>query len=126
MRLLQNLRTNFSILVAALLISLPVSPAVDNLLPETSAALKRAQELYGSYIRVTSGFRTPEWNHTVGGVPGSYHLSGEAVDVAMPTNPTQLARLIWAMTIAGFKGFGLYDDHCHFDLRKRPTFWRDR
>lgn len=106
--------------------SLPVSTATSGLLPETEAALKKAEALYGQHIFVTSAYRTPEWNAQVGGVPGSYHISGEAVDVRMPSNPTLLAKLVWAMSMAGFKGFGLYDSHCHFDIRKREAFWRGK
>jgi hypothetical protein len=31
---------------------------------------------------ITSGFRDPEQNRAVGGAPGSYHMSGRAIDVA--------------------------------------------
>lgn len=104
--------------------TLPVSTATSGLLPETEKALRHAERLYGSFIHVTSAYRTPEWNAQVGGVPGSYHTSGEAVDVRMPQTPGQLAKLVWAMSQAGFRGFGLYKDHVHFDIRQRPTFWR--
>jgi uncharacterized protein YcbK (DUF882 family) len=103
---------------------LPVSPAVSQLLPETEQALKKAEALYGQMIFVTSAFRTPEWNAQVGGVPGSYHLSGEAIDIRMPASSTQLAKLIWALCHSGFHGIGVYGDHVHADIRKKETFWR--
>jgi len=111
-------------LALVVLLALPVSPAVDGLLPETREALNRAQALYGQYIHVTSAHRTPEHNRLVGGAPRSFHISGEAVDIRMPESAGQLAKLVWAMSMAGFKGFGLYQTHCHFDLRDEETFWR--
>lgn len=103
---------------------IPVENATSGLKPEVQKALELAEVYYGSPIFVTSAYRTPEWNKVVGGVPGSYHLTGEAIDVRMPPNNTQLAKLIWAMSRAGFTGFGLYSTHCHFDWRKNETFWR--
>lgn len=35
-------------------------------------------------LRVTSGRRSPERNRAVGGVPGSYHVKGRAVDFDAP------------------------------------------
>ena len=102
----------------------PITTATNDLLPETYLALKTAERLYENMIFVTSAYRTPEHNLKVGGSPKSYHLSGEAVDVRMPNSPAQLAKLVWAMSQAGFKGFGLYSDHVHFDMRSKPTFWR--
>lgn len=111
-------------LILVFLFASGISSATSGLLPETEKALREAERLYGSFIHVTSAHRTPEWNAQVGGVPGSYHISGEAVDVRMPENSKQLAKLVWAMSQAGFKGFGCYQTHLHFDTRQRPTFWR--
>lgn len=114
----------FKVLALVVLFASGISSATSGLLPETQKALKEAERLYGQYIHVTSAHRTAEHNAQVGGVPGSYHLSGEAVDIRMPENSKQLAKLVWAMSQAGFKGFGLYSTHCHFDIRIRPTFWK--
>lgn len=112
------------VLALILAFALPVSTATSGLLPETEKALREAERLYGQYIHVTSAHRTPEWNAQVGGVPGSYHLSGEAVDIRMPANAQQLAKLVWALSHAGFKGMGIYTTHIHADIRTRPTFWK--
>ncbi len=115
---------NWKVVSLVLLLSAPVSPAIDGLLPETRAALNKAQDLYGQPIFVTSAYRTVEHNREVGGAPNSYHLSGEAIDVRMPESAIQLAKLVWAMSQVGFHGFGIYKDHAHFDIRHKETFWR--
>ena len=53
-------------------------------------------------IQVTSGYRSPELNKQVGGVPTSQHMKGEAADLTIPeehrpfsvTNDEQAARLL--------------------------------
>ncbi len=53
---------------------------------ETHAQLHARRLLAGHPdVRVTSARRTPERNRAVGGVPGSKHLTGRAIDVAGPS-----------------------------------------
>ena len=49
----------------------------------TPHARLHAQRLLAVHrdLIVTSGFRSPERNRVVGGVPGSLHLEGRAIDV---------------------------------------------
>lgn len=44
--------------------------------------LQPLRDLYGRPVAVTSGYRCPELNEWVGGVPNSQHVKGEAADVA--------------------------------------------
>ena len=39
---------------------------------------------YGKPIAITSGYRSPEVNRLVGGVPSSQHVKGEAADCYVP------------------------------------------
>ena len=111
-------------LVILVAFAIPVSTTSTGLLPETEAALKQAEHLYGQFIMITSAYRTPEWNTSVGGVPGSYHLSGEAIDIRMPLNATLLVKLVWALRQAGLKGICFYNTHIHAHIRKNAIFWR--
>lgn len=54
---------------------------VDNMVRLVSMALDPAREALGSPITVNSGYRCPELNRAVGGVPSSYHLQGRAADL---------------------------------------------
>lgn len=49
--------------------------------PELVVGLQRARDALGKPIIVTSGRRCVEHNRVVGGVYGSYHISGMAADV---------------------------------------------
>lgn len=45
---------------------------------------------YGGPIAITSGYRSPQLNRIVGGVPSSQHVKGEAADCYVPDAATLL------------------------------------
>ena len=46
--------------------------------------LEALRELWGQPIHITSGYRCPEHNVWVKGVPKSLHMAGQAADVVVP------------------------------------------
>jgi len=54
----------------------------ENLQALVEQVLDPVRERFGKPIKVNSGFRCPIHNRTVGGVPGSQHVKGEAADIA--------------------------------------------
>ena len=42
------------------------------------------RQAWGQPLLVTSGFRSPQLNVAVGGVPTSHHMEGYAVDITIP------------------------------------------
>lgn len=66
---------------------------------------------------VTSGLRTPERNAKVGGVPNSYHLSGQARDILPPRDPQQAA---FIRQQAAANGLEVIDEGDHWHLEPRP------
>lgn len=58
-----------------------VSPLVESNLIQLAATLESVRGALGVPLRVTSGFRPPEKNASVGGVSTSSHLDGLAADV---------------------------------------------
>lgn len=53
--------------------------AIENLAMNLLQPLRKA---YGKRMIINSGYRCPELNKAVGGVPASQHVKGEAADVA--------------------------------------------
>lgn len=61
------------------------SPEVIEHIMELRCLLNQIREEWGGPIRITSGYRCPELNKLVGGVPNSSHLTGYAADI-IPVN----------------------------------------
>lgn len=84
------------------------------------------RDICGFPIVITSGFRTPEHNATVGGVQDSTHTDGEAVDIRLPIGLEQQFKLVWALGLAGFNRMGIYTKHIHVDVsdeRPQNVMW---
>lgn len=65
---------------------------------------------------VTSGQRTPEHNREVGGVPNSYHLTGQARDILPPRDPQEAAMI---RQQAAANGLEVVDEGDHWHLEPR-------
>ena len=58
------------------------SPAeIDNLRALCENILQPVRDKWGEPIFINSGYRSPILNRKVGGVPTSYHITGNAVDI---------------------------------------------
>lgn len=88
--------------------------------------LDRAREFYGHPIIITSGYRDPERNTSVGGVSDSAHCTGQAVDIRAPLDFEMREKLAWALGAAGFWRIGIYSKHMHADVSQdlpSPACW---
>lgn len=59
----------------------------------TERVLQPLRDRLGHPLRINSGYRCPELNRAVGGVPTSQHVRGEAADVAA-ADPYLLAKAV--------------------------------
>lgn len=69
--------------LAAQIENLPSWTDVDNLLDLAVLVLDPIREAWGQPLKVTSGYRSPQLNVAVGGVPTSAHMEGCAVDITL-------------------------------------------
>ena len=96
-------------------------------------AFEAVRALWDMPVEVTSGYRSKAWNQYVGGVEGSYHLKGLALDLKPPAGIGVEAfhqGILGVAHEAGIRGVGfageLKGGFCHVDLRDSPVVisWR--
>jgi len=89
------------------------------------AIADEARSRIGKPIRITSAYRSPAYNKSVGGVSNSQHVAFKALDLAAP--PSTLRRLydeLLAMRQEGQKiAIGRYASFIHIDVRGTNASW---
>lgn len=95
------------------------------LMPETIKLFEDIREASGGRpLTVTSGFRCAPYNKLVGGVPDSYHQTGQAVDILFPDHIAPREFYLLCSKLAN--GCGLYSWGVHVDTGRRRHQWIDR
>lgn len=84
-----------------------------NMTDDICFRLDRAREFYGYPIVLICGYRTPEHNAEIGGVPNSAHVKGMAADLKAPQDPFMRERMAWAFGSAGFRNVESAPKHFH-------------
>lgn len=102
----------------------------DNILPnivELAENLQVLRDYLGFPIQINSGYRSPAYNESVGGVKNSQHLLGKAADiVCQKYTPEQLLAAVEKLIAEGkvkFGGVGIYNTFLHVDLRDKKARW---
>lgn len=88
--------------------------------------LQNIRDYFGVEVIITSAYRCPSYNSSVGGATGSRHTKGQAADIVVTgVAPRRVAA--YAEYI-GIKGIGLYETAAdgyfvHIDTRTTKSFW---
>lgn len=88
--------------------------------------LQKIRDHFGKSITITSGYRCPSYNKSIGSGTGSYHSKGRACDIVVDgVAPREVAK--YAESI-GILGIGLYETNAdghfvHIDTRTTKAFW---
>jgi uncharacterized protein YcbK (DUF882 family) len=90
----------------------PLPPNLEKNIIALAIALDAFRHWWGRPITVTSGYRTPEHNAAIGGVPNSAHVRALAADCySEPFGEfCAFAQKWWP------GGVGIYKGHVHLDL----------
>ena len=88
-----------------------------NVLPEVRRKLIVLAQSIEKPIRLNSGYRTPEYNASVGGAKKSMHTQRKATDIQWPGSSANEKRAFIQKAIdAGFTGIGCYNSFMHVDI----------
>lgn len=91
--------------------------------PYLYTLLDEIREAFGGPLYVTSGYRSPEHNKTVGGVENSYHVLGMAADIR-PKRQKDVHRLYKICDeLNPNGGVGKYHTFVHVDIRPVRARW---
>lgn len=88
--------------------------------------LQKIRDHFGKSVTITSAYRCPSYNKSIGSGTGSYHTKGMAADIVVSgVAPREVAKYAESM---GILGIGLYesaaDGHfVHIDTRTTKAFW---
>ena len=83
----------------------------DNIKALVEEVLQPLRDSWGGPLFINSGYRCPELNKAVGGVPTSMHCKGMAADVAC-SDPISLAKLVKRMRLP-YDQLIIYDSLLH-------------
>lgn len=96
-----------------------------NMQRSTLIKLDEARRIADMPFKVTSGYRTPQYNELIGGVNSSSHTKGYAVDISAPTSRMKF-KIIDAALKAGFNRIGVSSNFVHLDddpIKVNDVIW---
>lgn len=88
--------------------------------------LQKIRDHFGVEVTITSAYRDPDYNRSIGGATGSYHTRGMAADIVVKgVAPRTVAAYCESI---GILGIGLYETAAdgyfvHIDTRTYKSFW---
>jgi uncharacterized protein YcbK (DUF882 family) len=88
---------------------------VDKMNEDFMLCLDHARELAGEPFRITSGYRCPTYNLSIGGVHNSAHTKGLAADIATGGSRSRFV-ILKALLTMGFTRIGIGQSFIHVDM----------
>ena len=92
--------------------------------PRLVMVLQSLRSHFCAAVTINSGYRTPQYNASVGGVTDSQHCYGTAADIVVRgKTPAQVAAYARQL-MPDWGGVGVYDSFCHIDVREAKADWK--
>ena len=90
---------------------------------ELVTILQKIRTHFGKAVTITSAYRTPARNKSVGGTTYSQHLYGMAADIKIAgVSPKKVAEYAETL-LPNTGGIGIYDTFTHIDVRTTKSRW---
>lgn len=85
--------------------------------------LQKIRNHFGKAVTITSAYRTPTHNKSVGGTTYSQHLYGRACDIKVKSvSPAKVAAYVEKL-MPNKGGIGIYKTFTHVDVRAVKSRW---
>lgn len=91
---------------------------------ELVEVLQKIRSHFGKAVKITSAYRTPTKNKSVGGETYSQHLYGMAADIKVSgVSPKKVAEYAEKL-MPKSGGIGIYSTFTHIDVRANKSRWK--
>lgn len=90
---------------------------------ELVTILQKIRTHFGKAVTVTSAYRTPPHNKSVGGTAYSQHLYGKAADIKVSGVSPKTVAAYAEKLLPNKGGIGIYDTFTHIDVRGTKSRW---
>ena len=85
--------------------------------------LQKIRTHFGRAVTITSAYRTPTHNRSVGGSELSQHTFGRAADIKINGVSPEKIAVYAEKLLPGTGGIGVYKSFCHIDVRVTKSRW---
>lgn len=90
---------------------------------ELVSVLQNIRDYFGKPVTITSAYRTPPHNKSVGGTTYSQHLYGMAADIKVSGVGPKKVAVYAEKILKNAGGIGTYDTFTHIDVRPSKSRW---
>ena len=91
--------------------------------PDLVTVLQKIRSHFGRAVTITSAYRTPPHNKSVGGASCSQHLYGKAADIKVKDVSPEKVAAYAEKLLPNKGGIGIYKTFTHIDVRAGKSRW---
>lgn len=92
--------------------------------PRLVMVLQTIRDHFDSAVTITSAYRTPQYNATIGGAAHSQHCYGTAADIKVSGQKPETVAAYARKLMPDWGGVGKYRSFTHIDVREGKADWK--